>query len=92
MAIDSCFSSQRTYSSIRRMAGMGIIRNLLEKLKSGPKVYRGTTGGALIGMGNEPEERYRCINCGADFKRHYRECPDCGGPYVVDTELSTEES
>lgn len=26
---------------------------------------------------------YRCVNCGDEFERPHRECPDCGGPFVA---------
>ena len=31
-------------------------------------------------------ETYRCVNCGDEFERPYRECPECGGPYVAPVE------
>lgn len=29
---------------------------------------------------------YRCIKCGGEFDRGYRECPDCGAAFVVPTD------
>lgn len=69
---------------------MGLVRDLIDKLTAGPKVYRGTTAGALLGRGDPADDRYLCINCGHGFERHYHECPECRGPYVVDTELADD--
>jgi rRNA maturation endonuclease Nob1 len=42
--------------------------------------------------GSDSEEKeYRCINCGGSFERNYRECPECGQPYVASTDPETQE-
>lgn len=69
---------------------MRLVEALKDKLFSGPKVYRGTTTGALLGRGEPADDRYLCINCGQGFERHYHECPECRGPYVVDTAQADE--
>ena len=41
----------------------------------------------LFGTPDEDSgETYRCVNCGAEFDRNVRECPDCGGPFVAPVE------
>lgn len=41
----------------------------------------------LIGTTDvEDRELYRCVNCGDEFERDYRECPQCGGPYLATVE------
>lgn len=40
----------------------------------------------LRGSTDADEEQYRCVNCGAAFARSFRECPDCGGPYIAPVE------
>lgn len=35
---------------------------------------------------DEERDRYRCINCGEEFERPFRECPDCGGQFVAPVE------
>jgi len=44
----------------------------------------------LLGTANDEEERdaYRCVNCGTEFERAFRECPECGGPFVAPVEDS----
>lgn len=32
---------------------------------------------------DEEDAPYVCINCGVDYERNYRECPECGKPYVT---------
>ncbi|MEF8853621.1 MAG: hypothetical protein V5A28_14590 [Haloarculaceae archaeon] len=40
---------------------------------------------------DEGDSQYVCINCGAELERNYRECPDCGKPYVAArTEVGTD--
>ena len=41
----------------------------------------------LVGRseGDDPEA-YRCVNCGDEFERAFRECPECGGPYLAPIE------
>lgn len=31
----------------------------------------------------DDEGDYVCIQCGAEHDRNYRECPECGRPYVT---------
>lgn len=41
----------------------------------------------LLGGGDEDDRTaYRCVNCSNEFERNYRECPDCGGPFVAPVE------
>lgn len=40
----------------------------------------------LFGASDEDGEAYRCVNCGEEFEREFRECPACGGPYVAPVE------
>jgi rRNA maturation endonuclease Nob1 len=42
-----------------------------------------------IGSDNA-DSQYVCINCGVDLDRDYRECPDCGKPYVGSRKEVTE--
>lgn len=37
--------------------------------------------GRLLG-GDEDDVTYRCIRCGDEFDRDYRDCPSCDHPYV----------
>jgi len=32
---------------------------------------------------DDEESPYVCVYCGADPDRNYRECPECGKPYVT---------
>jgi rubrerythrin len=37
-----------------------------------------------LGLGDDAEgATYVCIRCGATFERDYRDCPECGKPYVA---------
>ena len=35
---------------------------------------------------NREEHSYRCIYCGDQFAKDYRDCPSCGHPYVTETD------
>lgn len=37
----------------------------------------------VLGLGDDDEPTYICIRCGGTFERDYRECPECGKPYVA---------
>ncbi|WP_202935184.1 hypothetical protein [Halorussus amylolyticus] len=37
----------------------------------------------LLDSSDDDRELYRCVNCGDEFERAFRECPACGGPYVA---------
>jgi predicted amidophosphoribosyltransferase len=40
----------------------------------------------------EDESPFVCINCRAEFDRDYRECPQCGRPYVAPQDGDGDES
>lgn len=35
------------------------------------------------GADGDDESPYVCINCGAGLEKAFRECPECGTPYVT---------
>lgn len=36
-----------------------------------------------LGVADDDEPTYVCICCGETFERDYRDCPQCGKPYVT---------
>jgi predicted amidophosphoribosyltransferase len=41
---------------------------------------------------DDDESPFVCIDCRAELDRNYRECPECGRPYVAPRDGGADES